>query len=607
MMLLRANVIAKGLSGARPELIDLLTGMLNSGLWPPIPEQGSVGASGDLAPLAHSALSLIGEGTLSRGDQSGPALDMLRASQLTALTLQPKEGITLINGTQAHTAIAALALVDAERLWMTAHVAGAMTLEGLLGTPVAFDERIHAARGQLGQVESATLLRALLARSEIRESHSEGDRRVARTRRAPAPRSTAVLCHCAFAGRRWRELNAATDNPLVFDNGEMLSGGNFHGQAVALALDVLAIALTNLATIAERRIDRLVNPDLNEGLPPFLTSDAGVSSGLMMAQVTAAALASECKVLVASGKRGHDSHRAADKEDVVPMAMTARVEAAARGGRNVRATCWRSNYLRRAGHRLPVAAAARAGRRDGARRVRTWWPTLDRDRSLAPDIAILVGRDRRGCVRSHRTELPSRTACDFCRRARAPPRAPAPARESARPAADGALVQGLAAGSRAAHADEQPRPRGRRAARRSRRLRRHRQGGAQLGGVRRHRRARSRALERRRDAARAVGKPVGVFRTHRGRAARAHRQLEPRRPVGDVGGVPRARGARADDVRPDDGRLVDLHRHAGHPAGHVRDVRRGARQHFGGTLAGRLVAHRPASAAWAARSRSRRR
>jgi len=326
MMLLRANVIAKGYSGARPDLAMLLVQMLNAGLQPPIPEQGSVGASGDLAPLAHLALSLIGEGTLARDDgQSGPARDMLRGAGLTPVILGPKEGLTLINGTQAHTAIASLALVDAHRLWRVAHLAGAMSLEALLGTPVAFDPRIHDVRGQLGQAASAALLRELLADSEIRESHRHGDPRVQDAyalRCMPQVHGPALDAIDFAAGLVGRELNAATDNPLVFPDGELLSGGNFHGQAVAMALDVLAIALTNLATIAERRIDRLVNPDLNQGLPPFLTRDAGVNSGFMMAQVTAASLASECKVL---------SHPASvdtiptdgNKEDVVPMAMGA--------------------------------------------------------------------------------------------------------------------------------------------------------------------------------------------------------------------------------------------------------------------------------------------
>ena len=329
MMLLRANVLAKGFSGCRPALVDLLVGMLNAGLHPVVPEQGSVGASGDLAPLAHLALALIGEGSVTRttggGGGAGPARAMLRDAGLAPVVLAPKEGLALINGTQAHTAVAALALVDAWRIWHAAHVAGAMSLEALLGTPVPFDARIQQARGQQGQVESAALLRTLLADSEIRESHRHGDPRIqdAYSLRCMPQVHGPVLDAIRFAQSLIdRELNAATDNPLVFDDGTLLSGGNFHGQAVALALDVLAIVLTNVATMSERRIDRLVNPDLNQGLPPFLAADAGVNSGYMMAQVTAAALASECKVL-AHPASVDSIPTDGSKEDVVPMAMAA--------------------------------------------------------------------------------------------------------------------------------------------------------------------------------------------------------------------------------------------------------------------------------------------
>jgi histidine ammonia-lyase len=250
---------------------------------------------------------------------------MLRSRGLEPVTLGPKEGLTLINGTQAHTAIATLALVDAHRLWRIANIAGAMSLEALRGTPTAFDPRIHDARGQLGQAATAAVLRELLDDSEIRESHRHGDSRVqdAYSLRCMPQVHGPVLDAIDFAaGMISRELNAATDNPLVFDTGELLSGGNFHGQAVALALDVLAIALTNLAVISERRVDRLVNPDLNEGLPPFLTRDPGVGSGLMMVQVTAASLASECKVL-AHPASVDSIPTDGNKEDIVPMALAA--------------------------------------------------------------------------------------------------------------------------------------------------------------------------------------------------------------------------------------------------------------------------------------------
>jgi histidine ammonia-lyase len=397
MMLLRANVIAKGFSGARPELAELLTKMLNAGLNPTIPEQGSVGASGDLAPLAHLALSLLGEGTLHRGDQSGPAGEMLKRVGLSPIVLEPKEGLTLINGTQAHTAIAALALVDAHRLWRVANLAGAMSLEALLGTPVAFDARIQDARGQLGQAAAAAALRDLLADSEIRESHREGDPRVqdAYSLRCMPQVHGPVLDAIDFAAAViGREINAATDNPLVFDSGELLSGGNFHGQSVAMVLDFLAIALTNLATIAERRIDRLVHPDLNQGLPAFLSPDAGVNSGFMMAQVSAAALASECKVL---------SHPASvdtiptdgSKEDVVPMAMGAAWKLR-RIVRNVRYVL--AIELMCAAQGIDFRAPLKPGRgvARGHAAVRRLIPRLERDRVIAPDIeriAEAIGDD----------------------------------------------------------------------------------------------------------------------------------------------------------------------------------------------------------------------
>jgi histidine ammonia-lyase len=391
MMVLRANVLAKGYSGARPNLPELLVAMLNAGVWPPIPEQGSVGASGDLAPLAHLGLAMIGEGELHSDSGTGSAADVLRQHGLEPISLGPKEGITLINGTQAHTGIAALAVSDARRLWSTAHVAGAMSLEALMGTPVAFDARIHEARGQAGQQRSAALLRELLADSEIRESHRHGDPRVqdAYALRCMPQVHGPVADAIDFAESLIaRELNAATDNPLVFENGELLSGGNFHGQAVALALDVLAIALTNLATIAERRIDRLVHPDLNQGLPPFLTIDAGVCSGFMMAQVTAASLASECKVL---------SHPASvdtiptdgSKEDVVPMAMGAAWKLQ-RVVRNVQHVMGIELMCAAQGieYRRPLRAAR--GVEEAVAVVREIVPPLAQDRVLAPDIAALA-------------------------------------------------------------------------------------------------------------------------------------------------------------------------------------------------------------------------
>ncbi len=405
MMLLRANVVAKGYSGSRPDLAALLVGMLNAGVYPPVPEQGSVGASGDLAPLATLAVSMIGEGLLIRDGRSAPAKAVLADCGLEPLVLGPKEGLTLINGTQAHTAMAALALVEAHRLWRVAHVAGGMSLEALRGTPVAFDARIQDVRGQLGQAASAALLRDLLADSEIRESHRTGDPRVqdAYSLRCMPQVHGPVLDAIDFAaGMIGRELNAATDNPLVFETGELLSGGNFHGQAVALALDVLAIAMTNLITIAERRIDHLVHPLLNQGLPPFLTRDAGVNSGFMMAQVTAASLASECKVL-AHPASVDTIPTDGSKEDVVPMAMTAalklrRILQNVRYGLAIELMC--------AAQGVDFRAPLRPGRgvAHAHATVRRLVPPLDGDRVLTPDIERLAEAIRRGDFTPSREE-----------------------------------------------------------------------------------------------------------------------------------------------------------------------------------------------------------
>jgi histidine ammonia-lyase len=397
MMLLRANVLAKGFSGARPELADLLCAMLDARLHPPVPEQGSVGASGDLAPLAHLALALIGEGTLRHATGEGPAGEVLRAHGLAPIALGPKEGLALINGTQAHTAIAALALEEARRCWHAAQMAGAASLEALLGTPTAFDPRIHAARGQSGQQRAAAGLLALLADSEIRESHRSNDPRVqdAYALRCMPQVHGPVLQAIEFAESLIApELNAATDNPLVFDDGTMLSGGNFHGQAAAMALDVLAIALTNLAVMSERRTDRLVHPDLNEGLPPFLTPTAGVSSGFMMAQVTAAALTSECKVL-AHPASVDTIPTDGSKEDVVPMAMGAALKLR-RVLHNVRHVLAVELMCAAQGleSRRPLRAGVGVERAHAAVRARV--PRLVADRVLGPDIESLAVGIARG-------------------------------------------------------------------------------------------------------------------------------------------------------------------------------------------------------------------
>ena len=391
MMLLRANVLAKGHSGVRPELAELLLEMLNAGLFPPVPEQGSVGASGDLAPLSHLALSMLGEGDLRSGSRSGPAETLLAERGLRKIELGPKEGVALANGTQAHTAVAVLALADALSLWSVAHIAGAMSLEALMGTPVAFDARIHEVRGQDGQMQSAAMLRRLLENSEIRESHRMGDPRVqdAYALRCMPQVHGPVYDLLRFAGEIiGREINAATDNPLVFEDGSLLSGGNFHGQSVAMVLDMMAIGMTNLAVISERRIDRLVHPDLNQGLPPFLTTDAGVSSGYMIAQVTAAAVTSECKVL--SHPASVDSIPTdGSKEDVVPMAMGAawklrRIIANVRNVLAIELLCGAQGI----DFRRPLRSSAPVEKAHAI--VRGLVPTMDRDRAVSPDILIVA-------------------------------------------------------------------------------------------------------------------------------------------------------------------------------------------------------------------------
>jgi histidine ammonia-lyase len=322
---------------------------------------------------------------------------LLKKAGLAPIVLGPKEGLSLINGTQAHTAVAALAVGDARALWHTAHVAGAASLEALLGTPTAFDARIQDARGQVGQSASAELLRSLLSGSAIRESHRVGDPRVqdAYALRCMPQVHGPVLDAIVFAEDVIsRELNAATDNPLVFDDGAMLSGGNFHGQAVAMVLDFLAIAMTNLATMSERRTDRLLNPDLNDGLPPFLARDAGLHSGFMMAQVTAASLASECKVL--SHPSSVDTIPTdGGKEDVVPMAMGAawklrRIVRNVQHILGIELMCAMQglDYLR------PMRSSAGVERAHD--RVRALVATLGDDRVLSGDIAALADAVARG-------------------------------------------------------------------------------------------------------------------------------------------------------------------------------------------------------------------
>ncbi len=308
MMLLRAAVLAVGHSGARIEIAELLCAMLAARVHPIIPSRGSVGASGDLAPLAHLALVLMGEGEAEHRGERLPGGEALRRAGLAPVEFQAKEGLTLLNGTQLMTAVGALAALDAEATCRLADVAGAMSLEAYKGTPRAFDPRIHAARPHPGQGASAAFLARLLAESEIVESHRDcGKVQDPYSFRCMpqvhgATRDTLAYVRAVLE----REANSATDNPLVFydgaaggtaDSDEIISGGNFHGQPVALALDFACIAVAELANISERRVEQLVNPHLSSGLPPFLAKDSGLHSGFMMAQVTAAALVSENKIL----------------------------------------------------------------------------------------------------------------------------------------------------------------------------------------------------------------------------------------------------------------------------------------------------------------------
>jgi histidine ammonia-lyase len=392
LLLLRANVLALGHSGARTEVVEMLIGLLERGVHPVIPEKGSVGASGDLAPLAHLALVVIGEGeAVYRGEKMAGA-DALRRAGLTPLQLEAKEGLSLLNGTQAMCAVGGLALARALRLTELADVAGAMTLEALKGTPAAFDERIHMSRPHPGQVAAAAHLRELLQGSEIRDSHIENDPRVqdAYSLRCMPQVHGAVRMALEHArGIVETETGSATDNPLVFaQSEEVISGGNFHGAPLALALDYAALALTDLASICERRIERLVNPDLSEGLPAFLTAHPGNSSGFMIAHVTAVALLGEMKVL-AHPASIDNLPTSGGKEDHVSMGMTAatKLRTIVDNAEHVIAI----ELLAAAEgleYRLPLLPGR--GVRRAFETVRKRVARLRQDRALAPDIGQIV-------------------------------------------------------------------------------------------------------------------------------------------------------------------------------------------------------------------------
>ena len=337
MMLIRANVLARGCSGIRPLVAQRLCDLLNADVVPVVPSQGSVGASGDLAPLAHMALLLIGEGEAWFAGERLPGGEALRRAGIEPLTLASKEGISLVNGTQAMLAIGCLELLASETLAETADLVCAMSLDGLRGTPRAFDPRLHETRPHTGQMESAAALARYLEGSEIRESHRTCRRVQDAYSLRCAPQVHGAVRDTLREARRifGIELNSVTDNPLVLGD-EIVSGGNFHGEPLAFQLDFLAVALAALAGISERRIDRLVNPALNEHLAPFLAGHAGLESGFMMVQVTAAALVAENRVLAHPASAGSIT-TSGNKEDFVSMGMTSalKLKQVVRNTRNV--------------------------------------------------------------------------------------------------------------------------------------------------------------------------------------------------------------------------------------------------------------------------------
>jgi histidine ammonia-lyase len=398
MILLRANVLALGFSGVRLDIIQLLCEMLNRRLHPVVPEKGSVGASGDLAPLAHLALSLIGEGEVFFEAQRMPSAEALRRADLTALQLEAKEGLALLNGTQAMHAVGGLALLRALRVARVADVAGAMSLEALKGTPAAFDLRLQDARPHPGQKAVAEHLLSLMEGSEIRESHLTGDPRVqdAYSLRCMPQVHGAVrgaLTHCEEV--LLIESASATDNPLVFaESGEVISGGNFHGAPLALGFDYAAIAVTDLMNISERRTDRLVNPDKNEGLPAFLARHPGLESGFMTAQVVAASLVNEARVLVHPASSDNIT-TSGGKEDHVSMGMTSALKL--RSIVDLAENLLAIELLAAAEgleHRHPLKAGVGVERAFAA--VRKIAPPLVGDRPLSDDIARVAEAIRQG-------------------------------------------------------------------------------------------------------------------------------------------------------------------------------------------------------------------
>ena len=391
VLALKALSLARGASAAQPSTVEALLALLNGNVLPVIPARGSVGASGDLAPLAHLSLVLIGEGQAMELGATVPGAVALKRLGLKPLALGPKEGLALLNGTQVSTALALAGHFAAEDLWRTALVSGALSTEGARGSDTPFDPRIHALRGQEGQIHSAAILRALMADSAIRDSHRDNDPRVQdpySLRCQPQVMGACLDTLEHVAKVLAREANAVTDNPLVTEDGDVLSGGNFHAEPVAFAADHLALVLAEIGALAERRIALLVDPVLS-GLPAFLVREGGLNSGFMIAQVTAAALVAENRALATP--RSVDSlPTSANQEDHVSMATGAglRLAQMARNLTDILAIELLCGAQAVEFHR-PLRSSATLERAHGlVRGVAAAW---DRDRQMAPDLAA-VGR-----------------------------------------------------------------------------------------------------------------------------------------------------------------------------------------------------------------------
>jgi len=398
MMLLRANALAKGYSGVRSEVILTLIEMLNKEVTPVVPQQGSVGSSGDLAPLAHMTLAMIGEGEAFYKGKRMDGLQALTKAGIKPIVLQAKEGVALINGTQPMTSLGALTVSDALRLVKDAIIAASMTLEALRGTRAALNEKIHAVRAHEGQTDVASSMRMVLQNSEINQSHAN----CGKVQDAYSLRCAPQVIGASLDAIRYvqsvveTEINSATDNPLVFaDDDTVISGGNFHGQPIALVMDFLAIALSEIANISERRVNRLVNPHLS-GLPAFLTTESGLESGMMIAQYTAAALVSENKVL--SHPASVDSiPTSADQEDHVSMGTIAARKACSilENVKNVIAIEYMCaaqgiDLLSPLKPSMPLDKAHLT--------IREVVPKLEDDRSLSPDIAKICKLMESGAI-----------------------------------------------------------------------------------------------------------------------------------------------------------------------------------------------------------------